>query len=344
MIVSLLLTSSTAFAAVDIDSRVTQLENQMERMRIKTLYDTQTAAAQVEGKGWSLSFDVFYWHTHISEIEFAINTKSNQDETSVESVLQSLDFKWDWGLRVGLGYNFEHDGWDFKGQYTRYDTNSSRSVSNGSFVITKLPYLTQLRAAATLCANAKSQYNLDYKVLNVELGRVYSMSRKLSFRPYWGLKTAWIDQTQMSSYSGISMTSTNSMDIKDDCKFWGLGPYLGLDSKWHLGYGFSLFNNIAGSLLIGSFDSKKKFSSDSGNTENIADNSQALSPAAQMQIGLCYDKGMRNNTQHIGVRLGFEGQKWWKQNKMLSAGDYNSVYVNQDVNMYGLTLDIQWDF
>ena len=112
-----LVASSTAFAGMDMDSRVTQLENQMQQVRTETAmgtYGAQTATArpEVDGRGWFLTLDVLYWHAKVGGTEFAYSDNDPSANLPIRGRTKDIDFEWDWGVRVGLGYNFAHDGWD----------------------------------------------------------------------------------------------------------------------------------------------------------------------------------------------------------------------------------------
>lgn len=363
-----LVASSTAFAAMDMDSRVSQLEDQMQQVRTETAmgtYGAQTATARpdVDGRGWFLSFDILYWHAKVGGTEFAYSDNSPAATLPIKGRTKDVDFDWDWGFRVGAGYNFAHDGWDAYLHYTWFDTNgsdSTRAGLNSSVVPTKGS--SQIVATTDntgnqflFCDSAKSQYDFDYQALDLELGRAYFISGKLSFRPHWGLKTAWIDQEQVTRYTGGSPVDdalglgVSTVHIKDDCDFWGLGPRVGVESKWHLGYGFSIFGNVSGALLFGHFDvnHKERWTATEDNRINLTANRHAFSPTAQLQLGLRYDKYLHDNRQHFGIGLGFESQYWWRQNQMLKIDDAAVLKYERysdDVSMHGLTIDIRFDF
>lgn len=368
-----LLATSAAFAAMDMDSRVSQLESQMQQVRTETAmgtYGAQTATArpEVDGRGWFLTLDILYWHAKVGGTEFAYSDNDPAATLPIRGRTKDIDFEWDWGVRVGLGYNFAHDGWDAYLHYTYFDTNGSDS-SRGGLNSTLIP----LRGAAQIvsttaspddlfifCDSAKSQYDLDYNALDLELGRAYFVSGQLSFRPHWGLKTAWIDQEQIARYTGGNPVvnpnggdnlglGVSSVHIKDDCDFWGLGPRVGVESKWHLGYGFSIFGNIAGGLLFGYFDvdHRERWTGNEDNTIRLHANRHAFSPTVQFQLGLRFDKYVHNNRQHIGVGLGYEAEYWWRQNQMLKIDDSAVLKYerySEDLSFHGLTLDIRFDF
>lgn len=259
-------------------------------------------------------------------------------------------------------------------QYTWFDTNGSDGTRAGvNSSIVPLKGSSQIVATTngaignvgdlfTFCDSAKSQYDLDYQALDLELGRAYFISSKLSFRPHWGLKTAWIDQEQITRYTGGNPVANpnvqgadllglgiSTVHVKDDCDFWGIGPRAGVESKWHLGYGFSFFGNVAGALLFGFFDvdHRERWSAIEDNTIRLHANRHAFSPTVQFQLGLRYDKYIHNNRQHVGIGLGFEGQYWWRQNQMLKIDDAAVLKYerySEDISFHGVTLDIRFDF
>ncbi len=366
-----LLVSSTAFAAMDMDSRVTSLERQMPQVRTDTAMGncgctTAIARPEVRGCGchsWYLTLDLLYWHAKVGGTEYAYSDQDPIGALPVKGRTKDMDFSWDWGLRVGLGYNFDHDGWDANFQYTWYDTSGSDSTSAGLNSST-IPLKGSSGIVATttnpdhrfvFCHSAKSQYDLNYSAVDLELGRAYFVSCKLSFRPHWGLKSAWIDQEQIVRYTGKPQNDNelglgiNTVHIKDTCDFWGLGPRTGVQSKWHLGCGFSIFGNVSGAILFGYFDvdHKEKWTGNPSNRIRLNANRHAFSPTTQFQLGLRYDRYVNERKQHIGIGLGFEGQYWWRQNQMLKIDDAQVLKYerySEDVSMHGITLDVKFDF
>ena len=371
---SLLAVASVGFAAMDMDSRVSELENQMEKVHTETAMGTYgaktaTARAEVGGRGVYILADILYWHAKVGGTEYAYSDQDPIASLPIKGRTKSIDFGWDWGLRFGLGYNFDYDSWDVSGQYTWFDSSGSDSSRagqssvlvpiRGSSRITILP--GQSLPPFLFCSSAKSHYNFDFQAIDLELGRAFFQSQWFSVRPFWGLKAAWIDQQQTTRYTGGSSfhdaqgvptalgLEGSTVHIKDHCDYGGFGPRVGFDSKWHLGSGFSIFGNVAGALLYGFFDvnHKEKWSNSELTRIKIHANRNAFSPTLQMQMGLRYDTYMHKDQQHLGLGLGFETQYWWRQNQMLKVDDaFVMKYerYSEDINMYGLTLDIKWDF
>jgi hypothetical protein len=365
---------SMVLSAADMDSRVTQLENQMKQVRTETAMGTfgaktATARPEVDGKGWFITADVLYWHAKVGGTEFAYTDNDPVAALPMKGRTKDMEFDWDWGFRVGAGYNFQHDGWDVHAQYTYFNSDGSESTSAGLNSI-----IVPLRGSANIlnngnifayCTSAKSQYDFDYQAVDLDLGRAYFLSEKFSVRPYAGLKSAWLDQEQITRYNGgepsnnLYGVGANTVHVTEDCDFWGLGPRAGLDAKWHLGYGVSIFSNVAAALLYGYFDvdHRERYSETKDKSRiRLHANKHAFSPTVQFQLGLRYDAYVHDNKQHIGIGLGFEAQYWWRQNQMLKINDdllqrtedegalVKYDRYSEDVTMYGVTLDFKWDF
>ena len=81
----------------------------------------------------------FYWNAHQDGMEYAIqNYVKVSDINSIRSVanLNNLvnakfhtpDFEWDFGFKVGLGYNTTCDGWDLGVNWTHFRGKASSSI------------------------------------------------------------------------------------------------------------------------------------------------------------------------------------------------------------------------
>lgn len=364
-------TSSAAFAAMDREARLTELENQMQQVRTETAMDTygaNTASARphVEGRGWFVMLDVLYWRTKIGGTEYAYSDQDPNATLPIKGRTKHMEFSWDWGVRAGLGYNFEYDYWDVRAQYTWFETSGSDSTSaglNSSLVPLRGSAIIAGRTANVqdifiFCKRAKSQYDVDYQAVDLELGRDYYVSSKISLRPHWGLKTAWIDLEQSTRYTGGNPTGQNgeilglgrnTVHVKEYSDFWGLGPRTGIDTRWYLGEGFSIFGNIAGALLYGYFevDHKERYTPVEDARVRLHADRHAFSPTVQYQLGLRYDTYFHEMKYHFAIGLGFEGQYWWRMNQMLKIDDavaFKYERYSEDMSLYGLTLDLKFEF
>jgi hypothetical protein len=369
-----LATSSVAYAAMDMDTRVSQLEQQMKQVRTETAmgtYGATTAPARpaVEGHGFKFAFDILYWHTRMGGTEFAYTNNSDCSSFPINGELAEISFGWDWGFRVGLGYNFEHDDWDVMATYTLFNTSGSNGEGSNtnavSVVGNKGWSLTPSGGDATgadssfICAESgKSKMKLDLDVVDLELGRNYFVSRDLSFRPHVGLETAWVKGEQNTYFTGGQAASparafplgSNTFHIDDTNNFWGIGPRTGFNSNWYLGNGFSIFGDADLALHWGRFkvSHKESYTGVEDNTINISANMHRFVPKAGLSLGLRYGAYVFKQEQYISVSLGYETQYWWRVNQSLIVDDNDSSprfnRASEDLGYQGVTFKFAWEF
>ncbi|MEM7174697.1 MAG: Lpg1974 family pore-forming outer membrane protein [Chlamydiota bacterium] len=393
--------SSVAFGAMDMDSRVTQLENQMQQVRTKTpmgTYGAKTASARpnISGcYGWFLTADVLVWHPKLGGTDYVYKANGLNAEIPLKAEAKGVNFDWDWGFRVGIGYNFKHDGWDLGLKYTYFkpdDTQTVSAVGNQSTLptegATNLPnWITQevqnsaerplyFNPAYRVAASAKKTVDITYHNLDLELGRAYYVSRALSMRPHWGVRTSWLNIESRIRYAetpscpgmdqAVFGLGCNDATVNDDSDFWGIGPRAGVKSKWYLGNGISIFGNVAGALLFGFFDvdhcesntlirtetgtsndTNIRSTNPSNNRFNLSADRHFVVPTVQLFAGLRYDSYINQNKQHIGLGLGYEINYWWRIDQSMQINDAatsNYKSKSEDLAFYGITLNIKLDF
>ncbi len=350
--------STVAFAGPDIDTRVKALEQDMHYVKTKTASGTigaKTALARPEneGEGFFLSFDVLFWQTKLGGTEYAYSSINQGSATfPIDGRMREAEFDWDFGFRFGVGVNFDHGGWDLSANYTYFSTDGDSAVSSGTgatviplqsdiFIVEELPFYNADRAT--------TQASVDLDRINLELGRDYYVSHNLSFRPHLGLMTAWINLKQTTRYTGGSVLGVNTIHVRQKDDFWGIGPRTGVNSKWYLTNGFSVFGMASGALVYGFHQTQFKnwYSANVDRRILFRGSMHRFAPTADLQIGLAYDRYIYNDKQHISVSLGYECQYWWALNQNFKLSEQSLpefVRQNEDLNFHGVDLHIRWDF
>ena len=352
--------SASLFAGPDMDTRLQHLETQMKQVRTETAAGTfgaRTAVArpEVDGSGAYLTIEALLWHGKIGGTEYAYTDNDSSAAFPLQGRTRESDFGWTWGFRVGLGYNFDHDGWDAYLNYTYWHSADGSKVNvggNGSVIpllgnadLTTADFGTPF----THTTFASAQFKFHYDNLDLELGRNYFVSRSLSFRPHFGIRNSWLNLTQVVQYCGGSIIGQNTFQVRNDNDFWGIGPRAGVNSKWHLTDGFSIFGDVSGSLLWGYYEvcHEEEVTNSRNNRIRITANMHRFAPNVQLALGLAYDKYIYNDKQHIGISLGWENLYYWRVNQALRIDDFaSSKYerVSEDLSMHGMTLKVRWDF
>ncbi|MES2345564.1 MAG: Lpg1974 family pore-forming outer membrane protein [Chlamydiota bacterium] len=257
---------------------------------------------------------------------------------------KDVEFDWRSGFRVGLGYIFEREDWDLYAMYTQINGKGKKDTRGDIF-----PLLLYQPGPSFMnqvdCAIAR--WKIEFKNADVDLGREFFISKRLSFHPAFGVKGAWIDQHVNVEYQRTvsSVEQEFSVHVKND--FSGVGPKLGIGTNWFLVSNVSIYGNIAGALLWGEFKLKQVQEQNEVDDIHLKSSLQKLVPTAQIRAGFLFDIFFNRKRNHFGINLGWEMQYWWCQNQMERFTDSNlPIYLrtSDDLSMQGLTLGARFDY
>ena len=313
--------------AEQMEKRVGDLEHQMGEVGTRTpdgVYGAQLANDTFE-RGW-VGLELFggplYWHAKVGGTEYVYSLASGKGK------MESQSFDWDFGYRLGVGVFLPIVKWEILGTYTHFGT----SDTEGSGVIPP-SLLVNLRGSFFVFSqNVKSQYDIDYDAVSLEIKRSSFLGSLLGLGSSLGVKQAWIDQKQWVTYSAFQEELTK---VKDRCRFRGMGPQLGMNINWHLFLGFSFFGDIKGALLYGDFEVK--------HTESpieIKGDTHLFSPNLSFSFGLNKDFPMGG--AQIFLSLAYEADYFWRQNQMVTMEDTSRRGLKvarqaEDLTFYGVT-------
>lgn len=359
----------SAFAASDMEMRLSEVEKKVNEISAKNSMDNlgpnlASARAEPKGMGWNLSIDVLYWQTKVTGTDYCyLNDGVADSPINYTTTQQFTDFDWAWGFKVGTGYNFCHDQWDTKLEYTYFRNTGTGRVGPVSFpsavqsiyldqayALTQDSYIDykELNVIAVNASEARLQVKNSYNDLYWDLGRAFFVSKWTSLRPSIGLEAAWFSFKGSSMFMGgtemvydfgtVGGLGSNTLYTDFHEKFVGVGPRAGLASKWCFCNGFSLFGNLNVALLY-SYIQNTGTVGYSGKPLNLSKNIakfHRLNPTAKFELGVMYDKYIMCDTQHFGISLAYENQYYWDVSYFQSTP--------RSVGLYGATLKVQWDF
>jgi len=277
------------------------------------------------------------------------NTTSNE--------FRVINFNWDAGFRVGAGYGMDHDQWDTRAYYTRFHTRGKDEVTAGPGSVHSSFlggfYVDNFNGKG-ITGPAYEQASIDWKIrfnmFDWDLGRSFWVSEELALRPFLGLKGGWIHQLirskwqnpDLASFPGSTFYSVATENLKNN--FWGIGPQVGLNTKWNLlsscSQYFNLFGDFSTAVMFGHWIFGDIFNNDIGQQVKVIFNhlnSGATMVRAFMGFGwegsYC---GLRFST-----KLGYETQFWLDQLQFYSftGGRWSNLLTLQ-----GGTLEFSVDF
>jgi len=278
-----------------------------------------------------------------------------QTEQRSSNTLRPVKFHYDPGFRVGVGHMMAYDQWDVKAYYTRFHTEgkdrvtsvpgSVRSTFLGNFYVRNS---TGSGLSGPGYRKARIRWDIDYDILDGELGRNFWVSRYLSLRPFLGVRGGWIDQKVRSKWEDPTLTegpffTKGKETIEND--FWGVGPAGGIETKWAFFCGRNelyVFGDLSGALMWGHWSFRDVYSNDVGDRVTVT--SDDLDGGASMIrsfAGLGWDFRFKEGRYRLRARAGYEMQVWFNQ---LQYYSFVGGRLGNSLTLQGGTLELQLDF
>jgi hypothetical protein len=336
-----------------------------------------TSSRPCNDSGFYFFADFLYWHADVGSSDWAF-VNNNTTASVAAGPNKDVNFKWNFGFRVGFGIDMDHDQWDTDIYYTWFrGTTSSDSSDNAvSVVAPALANSLDSNYAGTFTAGSAKD-KLNFNVLDWELGRWFYVSNSISLRPHMGLKGAWIDLKETESLTGGlvgGVGAPTAYSVNNKTKSWAIGPSAGVNSNWYFGSGntadmrsghsgevksrpmFSFFADFAGALMFSHF---KNTHSETATTASALPGAGGFSPSnlTRNQVvpvltsiaGFAFDTCFDCDKMHFGIRVGYEFQWWFRENQRLfvdttSATSPRYVRTADDLALQGLTVDFRFDF
>lgn len=343
------------------------------------------------GQNLFVQASALYWQATQSGLNYALNWTNGHNvsitdfNNSGSGRFKHPDFDWDWGFKLAAGYDTPHDGWDLFLQWTwfhpkkMHSSTNVQEFTNADTTPSGVVYPLLLPSGIGNLGpgfGASMNWKLRLDLLDLELGREFFVSNWLTLRPHAGLRSAWLHQRSHVEYSGLTalvgsglivvlpqQIPTTEASLKNN--FWGMGPRIGLDGQWGLGCNWSLYSDLAASLLLGHFsifeiESPVLDSSGTiltGSSTSFSERFRATRAAFDLDLGVRYEQLFSCDRYGLMVQLGWEQHLFINQNqltRLATSMGYSPSTANTraftpvsnqgDLSTQGVTLTVEFDF
>lgn len=306
-----------------------------------------------------------YWTAHEDNLAMG-NVKSSFITTGTltpQSKMPQPNWKGNPGFKVGIGYDFCHDGWDSFLNYTWFRThNNKKSVNASSNEVIEDDFwgvnaaLFPATGFISMAQSVRANWNLHLNIFDWELGRNFYISRRIQLRPYFGLKGMWYKQDYKLTFGvlpgGVPLYNNRMLA---QMKNWGLGVRGGIDTSWHFCRDLSLIGELAVTGLWEHFKVTRKdetfsflgnaTSGPTGTLTNLFNTEYTyytLKPILEWMLGFRWEMWTCCDEFHFALDAGWEAQHWFSQNKFIR--NIGSDTANGDLVIQGLTVRARFDF
>lgn len=341
-------------------------------------------ASPCEGS-FLFSTSFLYWQAKIWGLEFASKSfLPNVPGAAAQTLDQKLfvpDFAWRPGVKANLGYNLPYDGWDLSAGYTYYHDEFTSLKKHFDSVISPFgigviplwhyPF-REIQGGNTgdplRYADARANWRLNFNTIDLELGRAFYPIPTLPMRFKIGAKSGWIRQTYHADYeNGTKIFALEPLsDLPDFFQFvssrfqfsshqWGIGPRIGLESRWNIWREFDLIADGGFSILCSFFNLKTQYRDvtiefplgPTTSTMKMDEEFRELTPICEAMLGIDWETCFCEE-YFFGITIGYEWQYWWSVNHArrfyVETLPGETFDMRGDLQIQGLNAAVNLDF
>lgn len=288
-----------------------------------------------------------YW-TADRDSEIATRVTSGPgDRLQLSPQLLEIDFEP--GFKLGVGLRAGEREWDLLVNWTWLQLFPHRSLKETTPVFASS--VTGIRRHDTdlgLSSGVHSKGMILFDALDIELGASYLVRKRLALRPLIGLKGNWIKENLKSHFTGAQNIHGDPLSDVDDrlkSQMWGLGPRLGVNSRWQIGRSdFALLGNASFSMLWEKYllNVSESYADANGVPQGRSSSLHqgSLQPVMELFIGFDWSRCLSERF-YLSVGAGYEMQYWWSI-AQISTG--TRARLAEPLKLQGLTASMRLDF
>ena len=301
-----------------------------------------------------VSASFIYMQPIQENMELGVVSDSSVDTVNGHEV--DLNTEYRPGFKVGIGMNFEHDNWDTYAEYTWFrateHVHKNLDPSNTQVILFPAWQIPDFVNPQYYSGSEKWKLHMD--IVDWDLGRGFSVGKKLDFRTFMGLRAAWIrqsvnvDYTNPTSGAGPAFAPTS---IEQSSNSWGIGPRMGLTSNWRFCENFRLYGMGEVDILYTEYDWKANQTAHffQGSVYHVnRNNDEYLRAHVDLGLGLGWGTYLSNSRYHIDFSADYSFQVFFDQNMFRSTFNVDSVgksnMPNGNLYLQGLTITARFDF
>jgi len=284
--------------------------------------------------GLAINTEYLYWMIKNNAAVVAI--KSSKNTINVHEKVERVKFKFEPGLRIGIGYNSLHDEWGIYSYWTYIHSNISKTLKETeNYEINPVSIGTPIFGDSS-AKYSKGTWLLRYNRWDLEMGRYFYPGKYFSIRPNFGLLGLLIKQ----KFTNASIDEeNNNFGFCYKNNFWGIGLKGGVHIDCHLSHCFTLFNKITTALIW----EKERVPTDEYETgeanEFSSNNYSKIKPLLQIMLGFAYGKYFNKDKIFFNIYTAYETNYIWDKLSYSSAPE-----DNHDLEFSGVTLGMKFEF
>lgn len=317
---------------------------------------------------WSVGLEALYEAANNGDFHYASSTHVvvAGGTTTNDRRVHGVDMDNDWGGHIDLAYNFAGDGRYVKLGYTHLtvsDSDRFTHVTGDTLVGVGIDGVTPVvvtpveptLAGVANWDSAQGKSKAKYNAVDLVFGQRFDFGQKVTLDAFGGLRYVNLEQRDSASYNFGTATTSDVATLRLKSDFNGIGPRAGFNGQVRLGSGFSIVGTMAGSLVVGDFDTAVHRRDDATtgigttpatvttiNNDTIGGESTRVVPELDARLGVNYTASFTPDTA-VGIELGYEVVNYFDVNGNSQLSYADTANHTSDFAMQGPYLRLQVD-
>lgn len=327
-------------------------------LRQNQMMAAYNASARIDVRGsWDLycSGSYIFWQPREENLELGIlnNNRLVITPITIAGRVANMNFNYKSGFKAGLGILSNQDNWDVFAQYTwlrgRQHSHATAPTNGVIIPFWGHPTFISMIDPADPILTAKSRWRLALDTIDAQLARSYYVGTKLTFRPFFAGRVAWIKQKFTAVYE---QTTNPPYQVRYSSHSWGLGPEAGITTNWLLGYGVRVTGSAEADILYTRYNTYHQEQNGAVSSTPIVSLYQRhlcyLRPHTDLELGLGWGTYFFNHNYHFDISGSYGFQVFWNQNMFRNFVDDVAVGKSYssggDLYIHGVTGELRFDF
>ncbi len=296
-----------------------------------------------------LTADFIWWKAQQDGLNFASTGYQSSEAPTHDADKGSMTephFKYEPGFKVGLGVLCGHDNWDIFAQYTWLNVPehaTKKTVSTDGLELNSTLQADFYDVSPDPWESISGKWGFKMNVLDLEMGRNFWISKRLTLRPHIGMKFSWLKQD--FDFSGNTAAfGEGAADFSSDFDLsqFGTGIRGGVNTAFYLWNKWSIFGDLDVTALWNDFKSSRKDSynlesdeSDVFHPLNVHYHPFTVTTVLEMALGLRFETIFSKGRYMYMLQAGWEEQIWFNQGQFINLTSPNAL---GNLTMEGLTI------
>jgi len=348
----LVIASSALFG----QNRETEMTMSQQPAQMQPGYNAPMAPVENNKNYW---FDIdaafTYWEAMQENMELGAVGDVTAPSDTINATFTNMNFEFKPGFTVGAGFGCKDDNWDVFVNYAWFRSTTTERVSLDStnYLESFYPAWTIPQAGDQSFFGAKETWTVNMDIIDSELGRAFYVGKRLTCRPFIGLRAPFIRQKVAVRYSEHINDSTLTTYVNESTQSWGLGPRAGFGMNWELGRGFAFYGKGAADIVYTEYTSLNFQQKSTGASGSVVDGSMYTSHQSNlgyarthmdMTLGFAWNTKFDNDTKSVDLRMDYGFQVFFSQNMFRNFLDdqayLKSTAPNGNLYLQGLTVTL----